>query len=76
MGYILIQPENSPESIAAIKLLESTGGCLFDLTLSGPRIMSVLFNSRSNLVHENGYHSFIGEISCGRWSISHPRRYL
>ena len=48
-----MQPDNSLESIAAIEKLQSTGECLFDQTLSGPRLMSVLFNSRSNLVHEN-----------------------
>ena len=65
MGYILIQPDNSPASIAAIKLLESIGECLFDLTLSAPRLIPVLFNSRSNLVHEKDYHSFVDEIACG-----------
>ena len=30
MGYILMQPDNSPVSIAAIETLQSTGECLFD----------------------------------------------
>ena len=76
MGYILMQPENSPESIATIKLLESTGECLFYQNLSGPRLMLVLFNSHSNLDHEKYYHSCVGEIAYGRWAISHLCKYL
>ena len=65
-----MQPDNLSESIAAIKIVESTGECLFDLTISGLRFMPVLFNSRSNLVHEKDYYSFVDEIVCGRWAIS------
>ena len=61
-----MQPDNSPKSIAAIEKLQSTCEYLFDQTLSGPRRIPVLFNSRSNLVHEKDYHSFVGEIICGR----------
>ena len=64
------------KSITAIEILQSTGECLFDQTLSGLRPISVLFNSRSNLVHEEDYHSFVGEIACGRWEISRFRNYL
>ena len=66
MGYILMQPDNAPESIATIKYLESTGEYLFGLTLSDPHFMSVLFNSCSNFGHEKDYHSFVGDIACGR----------
>ena len=47
----------------------------FRLNPLGPRLMPVLFNSRSNLVHEKEYHSFVGEIACGRWAISRLRKY-
>ena len=76
MGYILMQPDNSPESLAAILHLESTGECLFDYKRSGPRLMPIIFNSRVNLEHEKHYHSFVGEIACGRWAISRLRKYL
>ena len=76
MGYILIQPDNSPESLAVIFHLESTGKCLFDCKRSGPRLMTVVFNSRTNLDHEKNYHSFVGEIACGRWAISLLSKYL
>ena len=76
MGYILMQPNNSPDSIAAIETLQSTSECLFDQTLSSPRLMPVFFNSPSNLVHEKYYHSFVGDIACSRWEISRLRKYL
>ena len=76
MGYILMQPDNSPESLAAILHLESTGECLFDCKRFGPRLMPVIFYSRTNLDHKKHYHSFVGEIACSRWVISRIRKYL
>ena len=63
MGCIFVQHDNSPDSIAAIKHLEYTGDCFFDLTLSGLRFMHALFTSRSNLDHEKDYYSFVGAIA-------------
>ena len=63
MGCILVQPDNSPDFIAAIKHLEYTGDCFFGLTLSDLRLMHALFTSRSNLDHEKDYHSFVGAIA-------------
>ena len=75
-GYILIQPDNSPESLAAIVHLESTGESLFDCKRSGTRLMPIIFNFRTNLYHKKDYHSFVGEIACGRWDILQLRKYL
>ena len=33
-----------------------------------------MFGSRSNLPYESDYHSFVGEIECGRWSIAACRK--
>ena len=52
MGYILLQPDDSDESITATKLLSSTGDCLFDLLPSSPRLRAVTYNSRSNKPYE------------------------
>ena len=38
--------------------------------------MSILFNSRANIDHAQDYHSFFGELACGRWAISCLRTYL
>ena len=76
MGYILMQPDDSPESLKAIKHLAATGECLFDLSLDGPRLRPVRFGSRANMPYERNYHSFVGEVACGRWSIAANRKYL
>ena len=76
MGYILMQLDASSGSIAEMKHLEDTGGCFFDLSLDGPRLRPALFGSRSNLPYESDFHSFVGEIACGRWIIATCRKYL
>ena len=76
MGYILCQPDDSPESSAAITTLQSNGTCLFDLTLQGPCLRPILFGSRSCLQSEQHFHSFVGEIACGRWAIAQNKNYL
>ena len=76
MNYILMQPDNNSDSLPKIRVLKDSGNCPFELTLDGLRLRLVLFESRSNLPYEMDYHSFVGEISYGRWSIAHNRRYL
>ena len=76
MGYILMQADESPQSLAVLTLLEDTGECIFDLSLDGPRLRSVFFNSRSNQTFEVHYHSFVDEVACGRWVFSCYRKYL
>ena len=76
MGYILMQPDDLPYSLTTIKHLATTGECLFDMSLYGPRLRPVLFGSRTNLFYERNYHSFVGEVACGRWSIAACRKYL
>ena len=62
--------------MAGVQLLEETEECTFDLSLDGPRLRPVFFGSRSNQPFEIHYHSFVGEVACGRWVISCCRRYL
>ena len=71
-----MQPDDSPDSLAAITHLAATGECLFDIPLDGSRLIPVLFGSRANLSHEHDYHSFVGDVACGRWSIATCRKYL
>ena len=63
MSYILMQPDDSPDSLAAIKHLAAISECLFDVSLDDPRLRHVLFGSFSNISHEHDYHSFIGEVA-------------
>ena len=54
-----MQADDSPTSVAAIPLLEDKGECT-------PRLRPVLFGTRSSQPFEIHYHSFIGEVACGR----------
>ena len=76
MGYILMQADDTSQSVATFQLLKEKGECAFDLSLDGPRLIPVFFGSRSNQPFEIHYHSFVGEVACGRWAISCCMRYL
>ena len=76
MGWILMQPARDTVSKAATQTLASTGECLFDLSLDGPRLLPVAFGSRSCTRTESHFHSFVGEICCGRWSIAQNKKFL
>ena len=52
MWYILTQSDNCSESLRALKPLENSSDCTFELSLEGPRLHSVLFESRSNLPYK------------------------
>ena len=76
MGWILCQPDDDPHSTEATKILQKTGTCNFDLTMKGPRLRPIAFGSRSCLDTEKHFHSFVGEIACGRWAIAQNKRFL
>ena len=76
MGWILMKPDDDKEFIAATKLLLETGECLFNLTQGGAHLRLTGFWSRSCLLQESKYHSFVGEAACGRWDIGQNRKYL
>jgi hypothetical protein len=75
-GSILMQPDDSPASVAATKKLAKTGICDFDLTLTGARLRPVRFDSRKCTEQERHFHSFVGEAACGRWAISKNKKFL
>ena len=76
MAWILMQPDDSPQSLAATKLLADEGINKFDTKLDGPRLIPVRFGSRACLDKEKWFHSFVGEGACGRWGISQNRKFL
>ena len=76
MGYTLMQPDDSLNSLASITHLAVTSQCLFDVSLDDPRLLTVQFGSRSNMSYKRDYHSFVGEVACGRWIIATCRKYL
>ena len=70
-----MQADDSPQLLVALKVLDDTGECTFDLTLDGPQLRSMLFGSRSNQTEEK-YHSFVGDVAFGIWVIFCCRKYL
>ena len=66
MGWILMQPADDEESVAASKILLTTGECLFDLSKNGARLKPIAFGSRSCTLVEKSFHSFTGEAASGR----------
>ena len=71
-----MQADDTSQSVATLQLLEDKGKCIFNLSLDGPRLRPVFSGSRSNQSFEINYHSFVGEVACGRWAISCCRRHL
>ena len=47
MAWILMQPDDSSESCAAMQLLKETGENNFDFSKDGPRLIPVRFGSRA-----------------------------
>ena len=76
MGWILMQPCDFEESIAAMALLRSTGECRFDLSMQGARLKPIAFGSRACCANEVNFHSFTGEAASGRWAIGQNKKYL
>ena len=70
MGFITMQPAIDKVSVEALRALRETGENKFDCSLEGPRLRSILFESRKCTETESHYHSFVGEISTGRWTKS------
>jgi hypothetical protein len=76
MGWILMQPDDSPVSVRALQRLRTDGICDFDITMNGARLRPVRFGSRKCTDREHHFHSFVGEAACGRWAISQNRKFL
>jgi hypothetical protein len=75
-GSILMQPDDSPASIAATTRLLEDGICDFDVTMGGARLRPIRFDSRKCTEQERHFHSFVGETACGRWAISKHKKFL
>jgi hypothetical protein len=65
MGFILMQPDGSKESLAAIAKLAVGEDNEFDTAMTGARLWPVLFGSRKCDDRETRYHSMVGEAACG-----------
>ena len=76
IDYILIQSDNSLDFLATIKHLADTNEYVFDLSLDWPRIQPVLFEYRVNMLHEQNWYYFIGELVCTKYSVAVWCKYL
>ena len=76
MGYILMQSNDSPASIATLLHLHKRDAYLFDSSPKWPRLHPINVYSRTNLPFEENYYSFVGEVACGRWGIIMHQRDL
>ena len=65
MAYILVRPDNSSESLTAIKYLNFTSEHLLGFNLSDSHLIPVFFNYRLHLDHKKYYHFFVCELVCG-----------
>ena len=76
MGWILMEPADDVDSIAAAVHLKKTGNCLFDISLDGARPKTIAFGSRSCNGNEQNVYSFIGEGACGCWDIAQNKKII
>ena len=77
MGWILMQPDDSSASQAALAALREgdSDSCEFDLNLNGPRLRPTSFGSCKTTKPESKYHSMTGEACSGRYGIGCNRRF-
>jgi hypothetical protein len=76
MGAVLLQADSSPQAKAAeAKELEG-GRCEFDRRKSGLRLRPIAFIDRTCTLPEHSFHSYVGEVSAGRWAIGKFRKWL
>jgi hypothetical protein len=76
VGYALCQPDDNPESIAAMEREDKGGPCEFDLCQSKMRLKPVAFGSRKTVGNEKHYHSHPGESRAATWAITKNRQFL
>ena len=76
MSFILMQPDNSSESSAALKKTIPYQDNNFETTLGGARLQPIASGCRLCTESESHHHSFIGEIGAGRWGIAQNKAFL
>ena len=76
MGYILMQPDDSPAAAAATAALDKGKYDLFDVRRDGARLRPVAFGARKCDERESHFHSIVGEAAAGRYAIGKERKWL
>ena len=76
LGFALCQPDNQPESLAAMAREDAGGACEFDFALSKLRLFLIAMGSRRTKGSEVHFHSFPGEALAACWAIVKNRHWL
>ena len=76
MAFITLQSATYDALLHALKVLRTTGENTFDCSLDGTRVWPILFGSSKSTEAESHYHSFVGEVTTGRWEIPENRVYF
>ena len=61
MGYVLCQPGDKTEALAAMQRKDSGSNCNFDLIIHGLRLFPCRFGSLCNSKRESWLHSYINK---------------
>jgi hypothetical protein len=76
LGFALCQPDDSPESIAAMNREDAGGACEFELCVSKMRLLPVAFGSRKTKGNEEHFHSHPGESLAASWGMTKNWHFL
>jgi hypothetical protein len=76
LGFLLCQPDNSAESIAAMNREHAGGNCDFELCVSKMRLLPIAFGSRKTKGNEVHFHSHPGESLAASWGTTKNCHFL
>jgi hypothetical protein len=76
LGFALCQPDDSPESTAAMNREDAGGECEFEFCMSKMRLLPVAFGSRKTKGNEIHFHSHPGESLAASWGTTKNRHFL
>ena len=75
LGFALCQPDDSKESLEAMKREDEGGDCEFDISMSKLRLLPVAFGSRKTVGNEPHFHSHAGESVAASWATTKNRHF-
>jgi hypothetical protein len=76
LGFDFCQPDDSAESIAAMKRETAGGDCEFEFCVSKMRLLPVVFGSRKTKGNKVHFHSHHEESLAASWATINNRHLL
>jgi hypothetical protein len=76
LGFALCQPDNTTESLAAMKREGEGDECKFEFCLSKLRLKPIAFESRKTIRNEKHFHSHPGESLAASWATTKNWHFL